>query len=175
MTHPQNPVSAPGAQHQAGAPQQHAPQQPAYAQQPQYAPQGQQPQQGQYGQQYPQQGQYQQAQYQQAQQGQYPQQGQYGQQYQQAQYGQHPQGQYAPAGGQLEASFIKHTGMLIWWQQSTTTHTGTFEQITKAYTGAQTHNLLAGWWSISSVVVFNWWAIFRNMYEYHKVKKAAGQ
>lgn len=126
-------------------------QQPAGAP-PQYAQQAP----AQYGQpaQYAQQGQYPQAQ-------QYPQQGQY---QQGPQYGQ-----------QLSASYIKHTGMLIWWQQSTTTHTGTFEELTTAYTRAQTHNLLAGWWSISSVIAFNWWAIFRNMYEYHKVKKAAGR
>jgi len=133
-------------------PQSGSPQPTAAPQPPQYA-----------APQYPQPGQYPQGQ-------QYPQQHQPYQQYPQ----QHPQPGQLP-GGQLQASYIKHTGMLIWWQQSTTTHTGTFEELQQAYSRAQTHNLLAGWWSISSVVAFNWWAIFRNMYEYHKVKKAAGR
>ncbi|BCJ31218.1 hypothetical protein [Actinocatenispora sera] len=175
MTSPHNQVSAPGWQQPAGAPQppqQYAPGQ--YGQPPaQYPPQGQYPQPGQYqqGGPYQQPGPYQQAPAAPAQQ--YPQQGQFPPAQQYPQPGQLPPGQDGQQ--QLQADFLKHTGMLLWWQQSTNTHTGTVEDLRRAYTKAQTHNLLFGWWSISSVLVFNWWAIFRNMYEYHKVKKAAGR
>ncbi|GIL28332.1 hypothetical protein [Actinocatenispora comari] len=114
-------------------------------------------------------------------------QSQYGQsQYGQSQYGQPgpaPQG-YGPGAGQqgygqpgaaLTATFVKHTGMLLLWQQNTRRYQGSFEQITAKYKQAQLHCLLAGWWSISSVIFFNWFALGKNMYEYGKVKKAAGR
>jgi hypothetical protein len=91
-----------------------------------------------------------------------------------AQYGQ-PGAQYGQPGAALSATFIKHTGMLLLWQQSTRRYQGSFEQITAKYKEAQLHCLLAGWWSISSVIFFNWFALGKNMYEYGKVKKAAGR
>ena len=89
------------------------------------------------------------------------------------QYGQPGTG--AATNDALTASFIKHTGMLLLWQQNTRHHRGTFDQITTQYKQAQLHCLLAGWWSISSVIFFNWFALGKNMYEYGKVKKAAGR
>lgn len=133
--------------------QQPAPQYGSAPQQP-YPPQQQQP--------YPPQGQYQQ---------QYPAQ----QQYPGQQYGQQP-GWGAPQGGGVyQARFTRHTGMLLMWQQSRRTVSGSFEQVEQEYKAAQTHNLTAGWWSISSIIAFNWIAIFGNMYAFSKVKKAAGR
>lgn len=118
---------------------------------------------------------------------QYPQQAQQpgqpptGQQAPHPQYGQHaPHGYPQPYGqagqnGVFSAKFVKHTGMLLLWQQSTRHTQGTFEQVAAAYKAAQTHCLLAGWWSISSALVFNWYAIFKNMYVYSQVKKQAGR
>lgn len=95
----------------------------------------------------------------------------YGPQYAQQGYG-HQQGY-----GQqpiFEASFVKHTGALILWQQNTTHYRGTFEQITEAYRKTQNHNYAAGWWSIASILVWNWVAIIGNSRRYKKVKQAAG-
>jgi len=101
----------------------------------------------------------------------YPPQGQY----QQQQYAQQQQQGWGPQGGTYQASFTKHTGMLLAWQQSRQTVTGNFEQVEQAYKSAQTHNLTVGWWSISSIIAFNWIAIFGNMIAFNKVKKAAGR
>ncbi len=111
----------------------------------------------------------------------YGQQSQYGYDQSQGQgYGQpygQPQGQpHGQAYGQpiFEASFVKHTGALILWQQNTTHYRGTFEQITEAYRKTQNHNYAAGWWSIASILVWNWVAIIGNSRRYKKVKQAAG-
>lgn len=197
-----NQQQSPAAPQAYGQPQTYG--QPQQAGQPQAygQPQGYgQPQQGGYPQQpasappYPQQGYQQQApngqavavppqQYPQRQQG-YPQQG-YGQQpyaqvqqpYQQQGYpAQGYQGGYR--GGQDEgiytAKFTKHTGMLILWTETRTTHTGTFEEIQQAYRSTQTWNLAAGWWGIGSALVFNPWALIANAINFGKVKKAAGR
>ncbi len=108
-----------------------------------------------------------------------PQQGQY-QQYpppqQHHQGQQYQQGQYQQAqGGTYTARFIKHTGMLILWQQSTATSRGSFEQIAADYRSAQQHCLLAGWWSISSILAFNWYALIKNAVVFGKVKREAGR
>lgn len=173
-----NPSSGyPQQQPQSGYPDQQQyqgyPPQQSYPQQQGYPGQQQQPypqqQQG-----YPDQQQYQQPTYPQGN----PQQGydqqSYGQQQgydQQAAYGQgHQQG-----GGIYEARFVKHTGALILWQQRTTTYTGTFEQITQAYKSTQSHNLAAGWWSVASILCWNWVALIGNKIRYNKVKQAAGR
>ena len=88
----------------------------------------------------------------------------YGQPYGQQGYGQQPI---------FEASFVKHTGALILWQQSTTHYRGTFEQITEAYRKTQNHNYAAGWWSIASILVWNWVAIIGNSRRYKKIQQAA--
>ena len=80
------------------------------------------------------------------------------------------------AGGQLvEAAFVKHTGMLLAWSSRTERHYGTFEQISQAYKSAQVHNLAAGWWSVASILFWNWFALIRNAVVFGKVKKAAGR
>lgn len=102
----------------------------------------------------------------------YPPQGQ-PPQYPGQQYGQQPG--WGPQGGVYEIRLTRHTGAVIWWQQSRRTVTGSFEQIEQEYKSAQTHNLTLGWWSISSIIIYNWIAIFGNMINFNKVKKSAGR
>ena len=64
----------------------------------------------------------------------------------------------------------RHTGAVILWHQRTLTFTGTLEQCEKAYRDAQTHNLLAGWWSVVSLLVMNWIALISN---YSAIRKDA--
>jgi hypothetical protein len=54
----------------------------------------------------------------------------------------------------------QHTGAVILWHPRTSTFTGTLEQCEKAYRDAQTHNLLAGWCSVVSLLMMNWIALF---------------
>jgi hypothetical protein len=167
----QFPPQQPPGQYPAGGPQPPAAPQYAPGTPTQYAPpQHGQPQHGQpqYGQ--PQYGQPQYGQPQYGQPGPAPQ--GYGPGAEQQGYGQPGHGQ---PGAALTATFVKHTGMLLLWQQNTRRYQGSFEQITAKYKQAQLHCLLAGWWSISSVIFFNWFALGKNMYEYGKVKKAAGR
>lgn len=63
----------------------------------------------------------------------------------------------------FEIRLLKHTGALIFWQQQTIRHTGNLQQCEQAYKDAQTHCLLLGWWSLASLVIFNWIALFSNM------------
>lgn len=70
---------------------------------------------------------------------------------------------------------LKHTGALIFWQQQTVTCTGTLEQCEAAYRDAQTHNLLAGWWSLVSALVMNWIALFSNLSAIRKLRNLAQQ
>jgi hypothetical protein len=157
----QFPPQQPPGQYPAGGPQPPAAPQYAPGTPTQYAP----PQHGQ-----PQHGQPQYGQPQYGQPGPAPQ--GYGPGAEQQGYGQQGYGQ---PGAALTATFVKHTGMLLLWQQNTRRYQGSFEQITAKYKQAQLHCLLAGWWSISSVIFFNWFALGKNMYEYGKVKKAAGR
>jgi hypothetical protein len=68
---------------------------------------------------------------------------------------------------------LKHTGALIFWQQQTVRFTGTLQQCEKAYRDAQTHCLLAGWWSPLSAFLMNWIALFSNISAIGKVRKLA--
>jgi hypothetical protein len=97
--------------------------------------------------------------------------------YQQPGYQPHPgyQQQAYQQQAVVSAEFLKHTGALIWWQQSTVRVQGSFEDVTAAYKKAQLHCLTLGWWSISSVVAFNWIALISNVIAYGRVKKAAGR
>ena len=69
----------------------------------------------------------------------------------------------------------KHTGAVIFWHQQRYTVTGTLEQCESAYRGAQTHNLLAGWWSLVSLLVGNWVALFSNFAAIRGVRRSASR
>jgi len=62
----------------------------------------------------------------------------------------------------------KHTGVVWFWYQRSYTVTGTFGQCEAALRDAQTHNLLAGWWGVISLLVMNWVALAEN----HSARKA---
>jgi hypothetical protein len=86
------------------------------------------------------------------------------------------QGGYPQQGGPVfEASFLKHTGMLIAWQHRTIQYHGSFEEIQAAYKAAQVHCATAGWWSIASILFWNWYCLIRNAVTFGKIKKAAGR
>ena len=73
----------------------------------------------------------------------------------------------------FEARFKKHTGLLLIAQTRTFVVRGTLEQVKAAYKSAQTHNLLAGWWGIISLLVYNWIALIGNAHQMTRVKRAA--
>lgn len=83
----------------------------------------------------------------------------------------------APTGApaQYRLRVIKHTGMLLAWQQSTRQYTGTYEQCMAEYDKAQRHNLLFGWWSIASILFFNWFALVSNSRAAAQLRKIAGK
>lgn len=71
---------------------------------------------------------------------------------------------YSPYAHQpvFTVSTTKHTGLLLMWTDQSATVTGTFEQCDAALRQAQTHNLLAGWWSPLSMLLLNWFALLAN-------------
>jgi hypothetical protein len=89
--------------------------------------------------------------------------------------GYHQPHPYQPAGPVFAIGLIKHTGALIFWQQQTLRFTGTLQQCEKAYRDAQTHCLLAGWWSLLSAFLMNWIALFSNLSAIGRVRRLAQQ
>ncbi|OBG68051.1 hypothetical protein A5703_11385 [Mycobacterium sp. E188] len=56
----------------------------------------------------------------------------------------------------------KHTGAVVLMFNQAYTVTGTLAQCEAALDNALLHNLLAGWWSLASVLVWNWVALLEN-------------
>lgn len=56
----------------------------------------------------------------------------------------------------------KHAGLAILMLNETYTVTGTFAQCEAALREALVHNLALGWWSVASLLVCNWIALFEN-------------
>jgi len=67
-----------------------------------------------------------------------------------------PQPQQIPPRPRDEPIFqvrtTKHTGALFAWFNQRTVVTGTYAQCVAAINDAQTHNMLAGWWSVGSLL-----------------------
>lgn len=76
---------------------------------------------------------------------------------------------------QFSLPLVEHTGAVAFFQQRSYTVTGTLEQCEQAYHRAQKHNLLAGWWSVLSLVVMNWAALLSNWGAIRQVRKLAEQ
>ncbi|OBG57532.1 MULTISPECIES: DUF2510 domain-containing protein [unclassified Mycobacterium] len=74
---------------------------------------------------------------------------------------------------QFSVRLIEHIGAVIFWQQRSYAVTGTLEQCERAYRSAQTQNLLAGWWSLLSLLVLNWVALVSNWNAMRQVRKLA--
>ncbi|WP_375487138.1 hypothetical protein [uncultured Mycobacterium sp.] len=70
---------------------------------------------------------------------------------------------------------MKHTGIAVFWFNYRYTVTGTFDQCENAIRLAQQHNLLAGWWSVASVLVLNWVALVWNLNARKTLRRNAAQ
>ena len=79
------------------------------------------------------------------------------------------------AAKQYHLRIIQHTGMLLAWHQSTRQYVGTYEQCLAEYEKAQRHNLLFGWWSIASILFFNWYALIANSRAAGQLRQIAGR
>ncbi|OBJ82747.1 DUF2510 domain-containing protein [Mycobacterium asiaticum] len=89
--------------------------------------------------------------------------------------GQYHQSQpYQQSGELFYIGLLKHTGALILWFQQTVRFTGTLEQCERAYRDAQNHCLIAGWWSIASLLL-NPIALFHNRSAIRKLRNLAQQ
>jgi hypothetical protein len=76
---------------------------------------------------------------------------------------------------QFSLPLTEHIGAVIMFAQRTHTFTGTLEQCERAYRSAQTHNLLAGWWSVLSLLAMNWAALISNWTAIRQVRRQAEQ
>ncbi|WP_156687320.1 DUF2510 domain-containing protein [Mycobacterium sp. Marseille-P9652] len=75
----------------------------------------------------------------------------------------------------FSVTLCKHTGAVILWHHQRYTFTGTLEQCEAEYRRAQTHCLLAGWWSLVSALVMNWVALISNFSAIRGVRRLAAQ
>lgn len=69
----------------------------------------------------------------------------------------------------------KHTGLVIMWHHHSYTVNGTYGQCEAAIREAQAHNLGLGWWSVVSVLLMNWIAIFTNLSARTTLRRNAAQ
>ncbi|CAM4130818.1 hypothetical protein MB901379_00977 [Mycobacterium basiliense] len=77
------------------------------------------------------------------------------------------------SGDRFYLKLIRHTGIVLLWQQQTYTVTGTLQDCEAAYRSAQRHNLLGGWWSLTSLLAFNWVALISNFNAIRRLRTAA--
>jgi hypothetical protein len=68
-----------------------------------------------------------------------------------------------PGEQQYKVETSKHTGVLVLWVNRQTAVTGTYEQCRAQIMRSLIHCLVLGWWSILSLVFFNWLAIVQNL------------
>lgn len=69
----------------------------------------------------------------------------------------------------------KHTGAVVLMFNQTYTVTGTLAQCEAALDNALLHNLLAGWWSVTSVLVWNWLALLENHNARKRLRRQAAE
>ena len=69
----------------------------------------------------------------------------------------------------------KHTGLVVMGINQAYRFTGTFEECQRAYRAAQLHNLLAGWWGVASLLVWNWVTMLRNETAMRDLRRLAAQ
>jgi hypothetical protein len=97
---------------------------------------------------------------------------------QQPQYGHYPPQYYAqqaPAGPVFQVEVHQHTGLLLAFQSQERRFAGTYEQCLAELKRAQIHNLTAGWWSITSILILNWLALGQNRLSKRKLRREAIQ
>lgn len=56
----------------------------------------------------------------------------------------------------------KHTGLALAFLNEKYAFTGTLAQCEAVIRDAQRHNLVAGWWSMASLLIWNWVALHQN-------------
>ncbi|WKG06139.1 hypothetical protein [Mycolicibacterium sp. HK-90] len=86
-----------------------------------------------------------------------------------------PQYPPPPAVPVFQVETMRHTGLLILWFNQTRTLTGTAEQCEAALTSAQLHNVCLGWWSILSLLFWNWLSLLHNAGVRAKLRKEVKQ
>jgi hypothetical protein len=70
---------------------------------------------------------------------------------------------HSPSGEPLyQVTVTRHTGLLIMWWNQRNTITGTYAQCEAAIDDARTYCLIAGWWSLASLLVWNWVSLVQN-------------
>jgi hypothetical protein len=77
--------------------------------------------------------------------------------------------------GPLQISLVKHTGMLMLWQNRSYRVCGTLAECERAYQSAQIHNLTLGWWSLTSALLMNWVSLLTNALAIRKLRRIAQQ
>ncbi|KEP42284.1 hypothetical protein MKSMC1_25760 [Mycobacterium kansasii] len=65
--------------------------------------------------------------------------------------------------------------MAILMLNQTYTVTGTFAECEAALRGALVHNLLLGWWSLASLLIWNWVALVENHSARTTLRRQAAQ
>ncbi len=82
-----------------------------------------------------------------------------------------------PTGNQplFQVRIRKHTGAVVLMFNQTYTVTGTFAQCEAALHDALLHNLLAGWWSMASILGWNWVALLENHNARKNLRRQAAQ
>jgi hypothetical protein len=79
----------------------------------------------------------------------------------------------ATAEGRYRIAFTKVTSMILLTQQRTRPVNGTLPEIEKAYTDAQSHTLLYGWWGIPFGLIFTPLALWKNAKRMKSVRELA--
>lgn len=83
----------------------------------------------------------------------------------------------APADGvpRYHITLRRHTGLMMWWFNQTHTFTGTIEECEREYRSAQNHNLLVGWWSLASLLLWNWVSLLGNQHRMAYLRRLAAE
>lgn len=77
--------------------------------------------------------------------------------------------------GVYRLTISKVTSMLVLTTRRSTTYTGTYDQLRKAYRNVLTYNLLLGWWGFPFGLIWTPMSLARNAGAMRKLKRLAGQ
>ncbi|TRW76977.1 hypothetical protein FK535_27375 [Mycolicibacterium sp. 018/SC-01/001] len=80
-----------------------------------------------------------------------------------------------PAVPLFEVTVMTHAGAVFFWFSQRRTVRGTYAQCEAAIRSAQNQNLLVGWWSVLSLLIFNWIALSHNSSERKRLHQQAQQ
>lgn len=80
-----------------------------------------------------------------------------------------------PAEPIFQVTITKHLGALVFWYNQRHTVTGSYAHCDSAISKAQRHNLLFGWWSVASLLVWNPFSLWRNASARTRLRQQAAQ